>query len=78
MNAFDDFKKTVESLGYDGVISNEMGFLANVYNDWKDYCFGEGISYFIFNLRKIEVLDILTAEELKPYLVNNWKKTNSL
>jgi hypothetical protein len=77
MNAFDDFKKTVESLGYDGVISNEMGFLANVYNDWRDYSFGEGISYFIFNLRKIEVLDILTAEELKPYLENNWKKTNT-
>ena len=77
MYAFDDFKKTVESLGYDGVISNELGFLASVNNDWKSYSFGEGVSYYIFNLKKIKVLDILTTEELKPYLEHNWKKTNT-
>lgn len=77
MHAFDDFKKTIELLDFDGVISNEMGFLASVNNDWKNYDFGEGVSYYIFNLKKIKVLDILTLEELKPYLEHNWKKTNT-
>lgn len=71
------FRKTVELLGFDGVISNEMGFVASANNDCKNYDFGEGVSYYIFNLNKIEVLDILTPEELKPYLEHNWKKTNT-
>jgi hypothetical protein len=77
LNNFDEFIKTVESLGYDGVISNEMGFLASANNDWKSYSFGEGVSYYIFNLKKMKVLDVLTPEELKPYLEHNWKKTNT-
>lgn len=77
LHAFNDFKKTVELLGFDGVISNEMGFRASVHNDWKTLGYGEGISYYIFNLKKIEVLDVLTGEELKPYLEHNWKKANN-
>ena len=76
IGGFKDFIKTVESLGYDGIISNEMGFLASANNDWHNYSFGEGVSYYIFNLKKIKVLDILTPEELAPYLEHNWKKAN--
>lgn len=74
---FNQFVNVVKSLNFDGVISNEIGFRASVYNDWKTLGYGDGISYYIFNLKKIEVLDVLTGEELKPYLEHNWKKANN-
>ena len=73
LNGLDDFRTVVKELGYDGIISNELGFYAKTSRSYGSRKFGKGVSYYIFNINAMEVLDVLTPEEIKPYLKHNEK-----
>ena len=71
LGGVEEFRAVVKELGYDGVISNELGFRAVTSRSYGSHTFGKGVSYYIFNINAMEVLDVLTPEELKPYLKHN-------